>query len=329
MIGLLRRLGALALMGGAAMSGPVVAAPALLDPDAAVALPGAVHPESIFVTADGTAYVGSMHGGVLKVSLQTGKSIQFVAPGAYGSGALYGVLADARHRILWTCSNEFPGTTAYVAGVDHGAWVKGFDLATGKGRVSLKLPGEHAECNDFAVGSDGSVYISDSGMPQILRWRPDATALDVWLTDSQLGSPDTRNGGGKGGGIDGIVFGGDGAVYVNNYYTGALFRVTVGKGGRAGSLTLLSDKLGLPDGMRPLPGGDMIAADGKGRVLRLSVKGDTVVVTSLVDGVFEPSAVGFWNGRVWYTGAQFGALFAPDKVKAKLPFKLTPVRLPE
>lgn len=306
----------------------LIGRPVLADPDTAVPLPGDhLHPESISVTDDGTAYVGSMNGGVLRVSLKTGKSVRFIAPGAFGSGALYGVLADRRHGILWTCNNEFPGTTVNVAGADPGHWVKGFDLATGKGRISLRLPGEHAECNDFAVGADGSVYIADSGLPQILRWRPGARALEVWFTDSQLGSPDKRNDGVKGGGLDGIVFGTDGAIYINNYYTGALFRVTVGKHGRAGTATRLTDTLGLPDGMRPLPGGDMVVADGKGRVLRLALKGDAVTVTPLVEGVFEPSAVGYWGGRVWYTGAQFGSLFAPDKVKAVLPFKLTPVRL--
>jgi sugar lactone lactonase YvrE len=308
----------------------LIGSPALADGDAAVALPGAhLHPESISVTDDGTAFVGSMNGGVLKVSLKTGKATQFIAPGAYGSGALYGVLADRRHGIVWTCTNDFPGTTVHVAGADPGHWVKGFDLATGKGRISLRLPGQHAECNDFAAGSDGSVYIADSGLPQILRWRPGARKLEVWLTDSRLGSPDTRNGGMRGGGLDGIVFGTDGAIYINNYYTGALFRVPVGKHGRAGTAMLLTDKLGLPDGMRPLPGGDMVVANARGRVLRLSVNGGAVTVTPLVEGVFEPYAVGFWGGRVWYTGAQFGALFAPDKVRVVLPFKLTPVRLPD
>jgi sugar lactone lactonase YvrE len=291
-----------------------------------VALPGAVHPESISVTPDGTAWVGSMRGGVLKVSLRTGKSVQFVKPGAYGSGALYGVLADPRHGLLWTCTNDFPGTPVKVAGADPGHWVKAFDLATGKGRISLRLPGEHAECNDFAVGSDGSVYISDSGLPHILRWRPGARELQVWLSDPRLGSDDEHS---KGGGIDGITFGRDGAVYINNYYTGALFRVLVAPGGGPGAITRLttSSPLESPDGMRPLPGGDMVVAEGKGRVARLHVSGDGVTVTNFAEGLSEPTAVGVWGGRVWYTGAQFGPLFEPDKAKPVLPFTLTPIKL--
>jgi sugar lactone lactonase YvrE len=292
-----------------------------------VALPGAVHPESISVTPEGTAWVGSMHGGVLKVSLRTGKAVPFVAPGGYGSGALYGVLADARHGLLWTCTNDFPGTVVKVAGADPGHWVKAFDLKTGGGRISLRLPGEHAECNDFAVGADGSVYISDSGLPHILRWRPGMKELQVWLSDPRLGSDDEHT---KGGGIDGITFR-DGAVFINNYYTGALFRVRVAPGGGPGAITRLttSRPLGLPDGMRPLPGGDMVVAEGKGRVARLHVTGDAVTVINLAEGLPETTAVGVWGGRVWYTGAQFDALFAPDKVKPTLPFTLTPIALTE
>ena len=54
-----------------------------------------------------------------------------------------------------------------------------------------------------------------------------------------------------------------------------------------------------------------------------------VAVVPLVNDVLEPLVVGFWNGRTGYMGARFGTLFQPVKVKATLPFKVTPVRLPK
>jgi hypothetical protein len=98
-------------------------------------LPGDhLHPESVSILRDGTAYVGSMYGGVLKVSLKTGKARGLIAPGAYGSGALYGVLADPRHGLLWTCTNDFPGTGLAVPGADPGHWLKAFDLIRARAR---------------------------------------------------------------------------------------------------------------------------------------------------------------------------------------------------
>ncbi len=51
-------------------------------PPKAVDLPNdRLFPESMSITPDGTAFVGSMTGGVLKVSMKTGKAEQWIAPG--------------------------------------------------------------------------------------------------------------------------------------------------------------------------------------------------------------------------------------------------------
>jgi sugar lactone lactonase YvrE len=289
----------------------------------AIDLPGDhLHPESVSITPDGTAYVGSMFGGVIKVALSTGKVTPWLAPGAYGSGALYGVLADRRHGLLWTCTNDFPGTALSVAGADPGHWLKGFDLATGKGRVSLKLPGEKPVCNDIAVGGDGSVYVTDTGQPRILRWRPGVTELEVWLEDPVFNPP------GKVGGLDGIALGGDGALYVNNVRSGALYRVTIGAAGKPGKVTplSLSRPLASPDGMRPLGGLDFLLAEGKGTISRFTVTGDHAEITTLATGINQPTGVDTALGSGWYVQGQLSAIFRPGTMP-ELPFRLTPVAL--
>lgn len=290
----------------------------------AIDLPGEhLHPESVSIAADGTAYVGSMYGGVLKVSLRSGAVTPFIAAGAYGSGALFGVLADRRNGILWTCTNDFPATSLRVAGADAGHWLKGFDLKSGKGLISLKLPGEKPVCNDMAVGRDGSVYVTDTGQPRILRWRKGMAELEVWAEDMAMGAN------GTGGGIDGIALGGDGALYVNNVRSAALFRVAIAADGKAGAITplTLSRPLAKPDGMRALGGLDFIVAEGAGKVSRLTVKGDAVEVTTLAEGINQPTGVDSWRGAGWYVQGQLSAIFRPAESSAELPFRLNQVHL--
>lgn len=307
----LARLAPLALLLAAAAS------PAPID------LPGnRLFPESVSIAPDGTAYVGSMNGGVLRVSMQTGKAEMWIKPGAYGAGSLYGVLADPRNRMLWVCTNDFSAHGLIVPGADAGHLLKGFDLHTGEGRVSLALPGDHPTCNDMAVAKDGSVLVADTGAPQILRWRPGATALEVWVNDPILDLP-------KGGGLDGIAFGGDGNLYLNNVRSGDLYRVQVGRDGKAGKVIrlALSRPLVSPDGMRPIGGMDFALAEGEGRIDRVTVKGDTAEIRTLADGISEPTGVDVYGGMIWYVQAHLSYLFSPDKhgQSPDLPFRLTPV----
>lgn len=315
------------------MLAPLLAAATLLSAATApepIDLPGErLHPESVSIAPDGTAYVGSMYGGVLRVSLRSGKVEPWIAPGAYGSGALYGVLADPRHGIVWTCTNDFPGTALAVAGADPGHWLKGFDMTTGRGRISLRLPGEKPVCNDMAVGRDGSLYITDTGQPRILRWRPGATALEIWAENPVFG-PEPAHGG-----LDGIAVGGDGQVYVNNVRTGAFYRVAVRPDGGSGAVTTLtlSRPLARPDGMRIISGLDFLVAEGAGVIARLTVKGDMVTVTTLAEGINQPTGVDVSASRKggqkqgWYVQGQLSAIFNPARGPAVLPFRLTPVSL--
>ncbi|EGD60831.1 hypothetical protein Y88_1719 [Novosphingobium nitrogenifigens DSM 19370] len=290
----------------------------------AIDLPGdRLHPESVSILPGGTAYVGSMTGGVLRVRLADGHVDHFIAPGQYGSGALFGVLADPRHHLLWTCTNSFPAPATHVEGADPGHWLKAFDLKTGKGRISLALPGEAPVCNDIALGPDGAIYVTDTGQPHVLRWKPGAKALEIWAQDPIFESATPRKGG-----LDGIAFGSDGALYLTNVRDGSLYRVTRNADGSAGAVVHLAPDRPLksPDGMRAFHGMTFLLAEGAGRIDRLIVSGTDVHVEPLAEGIKEPTGVDSLGQQGWYVQGQLSGLFSPDKAPpVQLPFRLVPV----
>lgn len=287
-------------------------------------LPGdRLFPESLSISPDGTAYLGSLNGGVLRVSLASGKAEQWLRPGAYGSGGLFGVFVDTRNRLLWTCTNDFTARGLTVAGADVGSIAKAFDLRTGEGRFSLPLPGAKPTCNDFAVAKDGTVYVTDTATSHILFWRPHAKALALWLDDPVLAAKP-----GTGGGLDGIAIGEDGALYVNNVRSGDLFRIGIAgeKPAKITKLTL-SRPLANPDGMRSLGGDRLLIAESHGRVALATVAGDRGDIRTLAEPGIGPTGVDAYRGSAWYVQGQLAAAFSEGKQQPSLPFRLTPVAM--
>jgi len=212
-----------------------------------VALPGDhVFPESITSTRDGTLFVGSFaDGGIFRVTPGASKAEPWIKPGANGSRSTFGVLADERSNTLLVCSNDASGFGVPGPGNAKGSALKAFDLATGEPKGSTPLPGNPTLCNDIALGPDGSAYVTDSFNPHILRLKPGAGEFEVWASDPRFAPP-------KGGaGLDGIAIGRDGAVYVDTFTPGGLFKVAVadGKTGEVATLQT-SRKITLPDSLR-------------------------------------------------------------------------------
>lgn len=305
------------------MSGVNEAAPA------SIALPGDhVFPESITSTPDGTLYVGSIGtGGIFRVPHGGQRVERWIKPGALGSRSIMGVLADERSGTLWACSNDLSamGIGVSIPGEKTGSWLEGFDLKTGEGKISVKLPGKSAFCNDIAVSRDGSVYVTDSAAPDILKLSPDRKHLEIWATDPRFQPP-------VGGvGLDGIAFGSDGRLYVDTYTTGEFFRVGV-TDGEPGEITRLqtSRHLVLADGLRPLGEDKFLLIEGGGRLDRAVVNGDTVTIQTIRDGFSTPTGVTLVDKKVaWVSEGQLPYLFDPRKrgQKPRLPFRIYAVPL--
>lgn len=286
-------------------------------------------PESVTSDGKGTAYVPSAQGGVYRVTLSSGKIEPFIKPGAFGSASVFGVLVDAAHKMLWTCNNDLSGVGISIPGADKGSSVKGFDLRSGKGKVSLALPGG-GFCNDLTVAKDGTLYVADSNRSQILRWKPGAALAD-WFFDPKLADPAHDNGG-----LDGIVMDSDGNLIVNNWRLNRLARVRIGADGNPAGATVIetSRPLEVPDGMRIIDAGvgavRLAVAEGSGKVSVVTIQGDKADVKTIAEGFPSAAGVTVEGKTVWHVPGLLSYVFNPQMrtQKPPLPFRLSPAKLP-
>jgi len=283
-------------------------------------------PESITSTSDGALFVGRLgDGGIVRIKPRTAESTVFVKPGASGSRSILGVFADEASSTLWACSNDLSALGGSAAGSDTWSALKSFDLNTGDAKHSFSLPGSHAFCNDITVDGKGSVYVTDSANPTILKLSAGATTFDVFAQDSAF-SPAQSGGAG----LDGIAFGSDGNLYVTTYTAGKLLRVEV-KDGRARRVTKLSGNrhLQFPDALRALGHNSFLVIEGSGRLDRVVIRGDAFAVTAIHDGFVTPTSVTQIGTTAWISEGQLAFFFDPSKksLSPSLPFRIYAVPL--
>jgi hypothetical protein len=282
-------------------------------------------PESITSTSDGVLFVGRVgDGGIVRVKPRTAESTVFVQSGASGSRSILGVFADEATSTLWACSNDLSALGGPATGSDTGSALKGFDLNTGDAKRSFSLPGSHAFCNDITVDAKGSVYITDSANPTILKLSQGATTFEVFAQDSAFSPPQ------GGAGLDGIAFGTDGKLYVTTYTAGELLRVEV-KDGSAGRVTKLigNRHLQFPDALRALRNNSFLVIEGSGRLDRVVIRGDAFAVTPIHDGFAIPTSVARIGTTAWVSEGQLSFFFDPSKrnLSPSLPFRIYAVPL--
>ena len=291
-----------------------------------ISVPGTkAFPESITSTSYGALFVGRLgDGGIVRIKPRSGERTVFVRPGASGSRSILGVFADEASSTLWACSNDLSALGGPATGSDTGSTLKGFDLKTGAEKRSVSLPGSQAFCNDIAVDNKGSVYVTDSANPTILKLSPGATTFEVFARDSAFSPP-------QGGiGLDGIAFGSDGNLYVTTYTVGELLRVEV-KDGRAGRVTRLSGihHLKSPDALRALGDNSFLLIEGSGRLDRVVIQGDAFAVAPIHSGFATPTSVTRIGTTAWVSEGQLSFFFDLSKknVSPSLPFRIYAVPL--
>jgi hypothetical protein len=210
-------------------------------------------PESLTIAPGGILIVGSASTPfVYKVRPGSTTAEKFVDASAEGDGTFFfGMLADAATNTLWTCQlTPVPDSTP----VKRHTALRGFDLSTGAQKIRWNLPGDNSTCNDFAVGPDKALYISDTANSKIYRLSAGASTAELFLEDRALY------------GIDGITFLNN-TLYVNNVFSNNLYRIPVDAAGKPGQPVdiWMDQPVKGPDGMR--------AANGKLSLPRMAVAG--------------------------------------------------------
>lgn len=245
--------------------------------------------ESLTSTADGSVIIGSIGArAIFRAAPGAATAEQWIGPATDGFYQVLGVFADEAAKTLWACSSNIdddkpaPPSALYA-----------FDLSTGSPKGHWPLPTAGAFCNDIAVGTDGTAYVTDSANMQIVRLSPGASAIEVWTGNGEFGA--------KGKVLDGIAVI-DGHVVVNVLETGKLFSVPIGADGKADTVreVALDRPLKNPDGQRSFGSHGLLvveSGDG-GRLSRVDFTPDvslgkvTTVQEGFPDGAAAVTVVG-------------------------------------
>ena len=239
-----------------------------------------VMPENLTSSQDGTVYFGSTaKGTIYRAAPGAAQAEPWILASATGLTNVLGVLADDKTNTLWVCQNATGGRDG--APVVGQTALRSFDLKSGAAKGTYPFPPNSGICNDIAVSSNGTAFVSESFRGRIHRLRPGATDLEVWASAQQLNV------------IDGLALLADGSVYANDFSSGRLFRIPVNADGSAGSIVPIETSIPFtrPDGLRSVGPQTLIQAEGQGRVTELTIKGDRAEVRVLQDGLTGATGV--------------------------------------
>lgn len=236
--------------------------------------------ENLTSSQDGSVYFGSTaKGTIYRAAPGASQAEPWIQASDAGLSNVLGVLADDKTNTLWVCQNNTGGRGG--APVVGQTALRSFDLKTGAAKGTYPFPTNGGVCNDMAVASNGTVYATESFNNRIHRLRPGATALDEWITDPKLA------------GVDGVALLADGAVYVNTFFSGEIFRIPVNADGSAGTLAKIETSMPLsrPDGLRTVGPQTLIQAEGQGRLTELTIKENRAEVRVLQEGLKAATGV--------------------------------------
>src|ERR1700691_504191 len=246
-------------------------------------------PESLTIAPGGILIAGSASTPfIYKVRPGSTTAEKFVDASAEGAGTfLFGMLADAATNTLWACQlTPVPGTTP----VQRHTALRGFDLSTGAQKLRWNLPGDDNTCNDFSIGPDKALYITDTANGRIFRLPAGASTAELYLEHRTLM------------GVDGITFL-DGTLYVNNVFFNKLYRIPVDASGKPGDPVdiWMDQPVKGPDGMRAANGKLYVAENGSGVIAAMTVSGDKASVTALKEGLKTPTGIEPAGDTLWFT----------------------------
>jgi sugar lactone lactonase YvrE len=253
-------------------------------------------PESVTAAPDGSLIAGSASSPyIYRVKPGAAQAERFVDASTEGPGTFFfGQLADPASNTLWACQlTPVPGTRPAA----RHTVLRALDLRSGKEKFRWALPGDNTVCNDFSIGPDKALYISDTANARIYRLPAGAQAAELFFENRVLL------------GIDGITFL-DGVLYVNSVSLNKLYRIPVDASGKpkAPEDIWMDAPVKGPDGMRAARGRLFLAENGSGKVVALTIQGDVAHVTTLKEGLDAPTGVEPAGDTLWIAERSAGKL---------------------
>jgi sugar lactone lactonase YvrE len=240
-------------------------------------------PESVTQAPDGSLFLSSASKpAIYRAAKGASQAHVFVDASADGGNVSFlGVLADGQTNTLWAC--EIVGT-----GKDRHSSLRSFDLTSAAAKFRWALPGSTNLCNDFVIGPDRALYVSDTFGSRIFRLKPGASEPELLIEDRTLD------------GIDGITFLGS-ELYVNNVISNNLYRIPLDPAGKAGMPVQIwpDHPIKGPDGMRAYNGRLYLAENKNGRASMVTVSGDQATVVTVLDGLTQPTAIEPSGDTLW------------------------------
>lgn len=251
-------------------------------------------PESLTMAPGGVLIVGSASSPfVYRVRPGASAAEKFIDASAEGPGTFFfGMLADASTNTLWTCQlTPVPNSTP----VRRHTALRSFDLSTGAPKIRWNLPGDDSTCNDFSIGPDKALYITDTANGRIYRLPAGSSSAELYLEHRTLM------------GVDGITFL-DGTLYVNNVIFNKLYRIPVDAAGKPGAPVdiWMDQPVKGPDGMRAANGKLFVAENGSGIISAITVNGDKASVAVLKEGLKTPTGIEPAGDTLWFTERAIG-----------------------
>ena len=240
-------------------------------------------PESFTEAPDGSLIIGSASKPVIYRAAKgaTEAKVFIDVSAAEGNVSFLGVLADGSTNTLWAC--QIIGT-----GKNRHSILRSFDLTSAAPKFRWPLPGDINLCNDFVIGPDKALYVSDTFGSRIFRLKPGASEPELLIEDRTLD------------GIDGITFLGS-ELYVNNVISNNLYRIPLDPTGKAGAPAQIWPDRPIkgPDGMRAANGKLYLAENRNGRASMITVNGDQATVVTILDGLTQSTAIEPAGDTLW------------------------------
>jgi sugar lactone lactonase YvrE len=276
-----------------------------------------IFPESITSTSDGTLIIGSLgHGNVSRIPPGKTMMEEWIKPGTGGLNNVLGVFADEKGKNLWVCSNNLENKGEATS-------VKAFDLSTGAIKGTYPLPGTGPLCNDIAVSTNGTAYVSDTRQNSVLMLKPGAKDLEVAAQGPLLA------------GADGLAFGAKNILYVNTFTTNKLLRLELGPDGKSKAIVdlQLGRPLSGPDGMRAIGKNKLLLAENSGKMDIVTFIGPELkvaMIETIREGLEATPGVTATRGLAWLIEGKLPYRNDPAfKDKDPGTFKLVAVHLPK